>query len=104
MSEMIPADLHATRDQELTVEFVKYVPEQMVQGVLYVSEEFGTAIHLCACGWCKQKTVTPFHIGERGWKYTRSPEDRVTLFPSIGNYQMPCKSHYWVKDNKVIWI
>jgi hypothetical protein len=83
--------------------FVKTIPQELEQGVLYVSEEFGTAIHLCACGWCKQKTVTPFHISDRGWLYTRDAEDRVTLHPSIGNFQMPCKSHYWVQGNKVVW-
>jgi hypothetical protein len=104
MSETYLGDLKSMRNHELKVEFVKYVPQELTQGVLYVSEEFGTAIHLCACGWCRVKTVTPFHIGDRGWKYTRSEDDKVTLLPSIGNYQMPCKSHYWLKDNQIVWI
>jgi hypothetical protein len=90
-------------DTELKPVFVKTMPKELEQGVLYVSELYGTAIHLCACGSCKQHTVTPFHIGERGWQYTRDAEDRVTLHPSIGNFQMPCKSHYWVRENKIVW-
>jgi hypothetical protein len=91
------------KDMSLKPVFVKFVPKKLEQGVLYVSEEFGTAIHLCACGACGQKTVTPFHIAERGWQYTRDALDQVTLHPSIGNYQMPCRSHYWVRENRVEW-
>ena len=65
--------------------FVDQVPEQLEPGVLYVSEKYGTAIHQCACGTCGWKTVTPFHIGDRGWVYTKDADDRVTLSPSIGN-------------------
>lgn len=83
--------------------FVDQVPAVLEQGVLYVSEKFETAIHLCACGWCGGKTVTPFRDSDRGWQYTRTADDKVTLHPSIGNFQMPCKSHYWVQDNQIKW-
>jgi hypothetical protein len=89
-------------DTELKPVFVKFMPPELEQGVLYVSEEFELAIHLCACGWCKQKTVTPFHDPNSDWKYTRDAQDRITLHPSIGNFQMPCKSHYWVRENKIV--
>ncbi|MDR3392272.1 MAG: DUF6527 family protein [Sulfuriferula sp.] len=92
------------RTEELQPLFVETVPEHLEQGVLYVSEKYGTAIHLCACGTCGWKTVTPFHIGDRGWVYTRDAEDRITLSPSIGNQQFPCKSHYYVKANKIDWL
>jgi len=26
-----------------------------------------------------------------------------TLYPSIGNWQLPCRSHYWIKNGNVIW-
>jgi hypothetical protein len=72
------------------------------QGVLYVSEKYETAIHLCACG-CGELTVTPFHDPSKQWTYTRDSQDRVTLSPSIGNFQMPCKSHYFIRENRVDW-
>jgi hypothetical protein len=28
----------------------------------------------------------------------------VSLHPSIGNYQIPCKTHYIIRDNEVIWL
>lgn len=85
---------------ELRPVFVETIDEPMEHGVLYVSEKYGLAIHLCACG-CGEKTVTPFHP-TTGWVYTREG-DIVTLSPSIGNWQMPCRSHYFVVRNQVQW-
>ena len=91
------------KDTSLRAVFVDLVPEQLEQGVLYVSEKYQTAIHLCACGACGQQTVTPFHNSDLGWQYTRDAWDRVTLRPSIGNFQMPCRSHYWITENRIDW-
>jgi hypothetical protein len=91
-----------TRDSELRPEFVDVVPEELEQGVLYISMAFKVAIHLCACGECKQDTVTPFNNPTNDWTLTNE-DGLITLHPSIGNFQMPCKSHYWVKKNKIEW-
>lgn len=91
------------KDAELRPVFVDQIPEQIEQGVLYVSEKYEIAIHLCACGWCGEKTVTPFHDSQTGWHYTRDAQDHITLHPSIGNQNMPCRSHYWVKGSKIEW-
>lgn len=88
---------------ELKPQFVDTMPATLERGVLYVSEKFETAIHLCACGWCNEKTVTPFRDNDRGWIYTRDAQDRIALRPSIGNFQMPCHSHYWITENRVEW-
>jgi hypothetical protein len=89
------------RHDTLTTEFVEYIPETLQPGILYVSEKYETAIHLCACGECKNKTVTPFG-SPNGWTMTKN-ENKITLRPSIGNWQFPCKSHYHITDNKVEW-
>ena len=54
---------------------------------------------LCACG-CGEKTVTP--LGENGWNLTFD-ENGLSLKPSIGNFNIPCKSHYFITNNKVRW-
>lgn len=89
-------------DTMLVPVFCDLVPDKLEQGVLYVSEKYETAIHLCACGTCGIQTVTPFNIAT-GWSYERDSMDRVTLRPSIGNQQFPCKSHYWITANQVQW-
>ena len=78
--------------------------EQMEYGKIYVSKKFELAIHLCACGECGIQTVTSFwnpvmpELG--GWQYTEV-DGKVTLHPSIGNMNFPCKSHYFVQGGKV---
>lgn len=80
-------------------EFVTYIPDQIDDGTLYVSIEFDTAIHRCACG-CGQEVVTPLSPAE--WSLTYDGRS-VSLSPSIGNWAFPCKSHYWIRRGKVEW-
>lgn len=69
---------------------VKYLPKDLEQEILYVSEEFGIAGHLCPCG-CKNKIMTPLDPSE--WSF-KERNNKPTLYPSIGNWQLPCRSHY----------
>jgi len=78
---------------------VHYMPKDLEPGVLYVSEEFGTAAHLCACG-CGSKIRTP--LGPTEWSFKETTEG-PTLFPSVGNWQQPCRSHYLIRTGQVIW-
>jgi len=80
-------------------EFVEFVPHSLEEGAIYISIPYATASHLCACG-CGAKVVTP--IGQAEWELIFDGE-RTSLFPSIGNWQFPCKSHYWIWRNAVIW-
>ncbi len=79
--------------------FVTYIPAQLTSGHLYVSMEYATAVHLCACG-CGTKTVTP--LGAEGW--TLKFDGSVTLRPSVGNGQSPCKSHYLITRDMIQWL
>jgi len=97
------------RIEELETVLTEYIPETIENGKIYVSHRFSLAIHLCACG-CGVKTVTPFYTDDQprtdiegpGWHLTQDTEhdNKITLHPSIGNQQFPCKSHYWVKNGK----
>lgn len=79
--------------------FVEFIPTKLEEGILYISEKYGTAIHKCCCG-CGQEVVTPLSPAQ--WQLRRSG-DSVTLSPSIGNWNFRCKSHYWIKQNDVVW-
>lgn len=79
--------------------FVEFIPEQLQEGILYISMEYCTAIHLCVCG-CRNKVVTPFSPTD--WKMTFNGNS-ISLYPSIGNWSFECKSHYWIKKSKVEW-
>ncbi len=87
------------RMDPLNHKFVHYIPEDLVEGVLYVSIPFVTAMHLCCCG-CGNEVVTP--LNPDGWHMTFDGES-VSLFPSIGSWSLPCQSHYWIQRNQVWW-
>lgn len=83
----------------LRAEFVEFIPKQLEPGIIYISRRFSTASHLC-CSGCGLKVVTP--INPAKWSLTES-EGKVSLYPSIGNWSFPCKSHYWIIEGQIHW-
>lgn len=88
-----------TRHSTVTHQFVHYVPERLDEGVVYVSIEYATAVHRCLCG-CGEEVVTP--LTPTDWELSFDGES-VSLHPSIGNWNLPCRSHYWITKNRVRW-
>jgi hypothetical protein len=80
-------------------QFVKSIPKTMAQGVLYVSMEFATAGHKCCCG-CGNEVFT--RLSPNDWQLTYDGRT-ISLYPSIGNWNFPCQSHYWIKGNQILW-
>jgi len=78
---------------------LKYLPKVLEPGYLYVSQEYKVAGHLCACG-CGNKVITP--LGPTEWEFSEA-DGRPTLNPSIGNWQLPCRSHYWISNGTIHW-
>lgn len=87
------------RMQTIRPEFVEFIPSALENGILYVSDKYQTATHLCCCG-CGNRVVTPLKPG--GWKLT-TKRGAVTLYPSIGSWSLPCQSHYWIRQSQVQW-
>lgn len=87
------------RSERLEPTFVEAIPEELEPGCLYVSIRFRTAQHLCACG-CGSRIVTPIKPAKYSLTYNG---ETVSLWPSVGNWQKPCKSHYVIRDSRVIW-
>lgn len=83
----------------LTLKRVKYMPKQLEPGILYVSEQFGTAAHLCACG-CGEKIRTP--LGPTEWS-VKETAGGPSVWPSVGNWQKACRSHYVIHNGQVVW-
>ena len=80
-------------------EFVEYIPEEISDGILYISIPYGTVIHKCACG-CGEEVVTP--LGPAEWKFTYDGKT-ISLHPSVGNWSFACRSHYWISEGEVQW-
>jgi len=79
--------------------FTSTIPEELEEEKLYVSIKYNTAAHLCACG-CGEEVVTPLAPTE--WKVMYDGET-VSLHPSIGNWSYKCRSHYWIKEDYIVW-
>lgn len=88
-----------TRQSSLQHCYVEFIPETLENGILYISNRFRTASHLCCCG-CGQKVVTPLNPAK--WKLTDHGSS-VSLYPSVGNWSFSCKSHYWVDYGRIKW-
>jgi Family of unknown function (DUF6527) len=86
--------------ETISLELVELVPAELQPGVLYASKKYSTAAHLCACG-CGEKVRT--QLGYLGWQLTRE-QSGPTLYPSIGNWQKPCRSHYFIRSGRIIWL
>jgi hypothetical protein len=56
-----------------------------------------SAYHCCGCG---NEVVTP--LSPTDWRLLYDGEG-ISLEPSIGNWSFHCRSHYWVRKNRVVW-
>lgn len=92
--------VEAMKAEKLIPVLVEEIPahDDIQPGHLYISHKYGTAMHLCACG-CGEEVVTP--LSPQGW--TLHFNGRFSLTPSIGNFEFPCHSHYFVTDEKICW-
>ncbi len=84
---------------KIELEYVHYMPKELKPCVLYVSKEFKTAAHLCACG-CGAKIRTSLAATE--WSFEET-DSGPSLYPSVGNWQQKCQSHYWINSGEVRW-
>lgn len=79
--------------------FVESIPQELEEGILYISTRFRVAMHSCCCG-CRGKVVTP--LSPARWKLTYDGKT-VSLSPSIGNWEFDCESHYWITQSQIKW-
>lgn len=87
------------KNKAFDFEFVHFIPDKLKDNVIYISTTYATVVHKCACG-CGMEVVTPLSPVE--WKLIYDG-DTISLSPSIGNWSFPCQSHYWLKNNQIIW-
>ena len=86
------------RCRRLEPRFIPSIPRKLEPGVLYISIECATAMHSCCCG-CGEEVVTP--LTPTDWQLTFDGET-VSLWPSIGNWNFACRSHYVIERSEVI--
>ena len=89
-----------SRIERLTLQAVEFIPDHLESGVLYYSEKYGCANHLCACG-CGHQAPIPVGDAADDWKITIT-DGEVTLSPSL-LHRFECRSHYLVENGLIRW-
>lgn len=79
--------------------FVGTFPSPLLAGIFYISTEYNTCAHLCACG-CGDEVVTPLSPAQ--WSFFYDGKD-ISVWPSVGSWSLPCRSHYYIEDGQVRW-
>jgi hypothetical protein len=87
------------RHDQLQHRFVEFIPEQLEEGILYISLEYMTVTHLCCCGCGHEVSTT---LSPTDWRLIFDGRT-VSIEPSIGSWSLPCRSHYFINQNRVVW-
>lgn len=85
--------------QVIRPQYVRQLPDRLVEGVLYICEEFDLTAHKCCCG-CGEDVYNK--LGPAKWRLIKMLDGSVSLDPSVGNWKYACASHYWIKKNRVV--
>lgn len=74
------------------------------EGVLYIVDDSPYVQYLCPCG-CGSDVLLPTNKHERGydgWGFVETG-GAVSLSPSVYSSGLPCKSHYFIRNNRIDW-
>jgi hypothetical protein len=75
-------------------------------GVLYVVDGPHYVEYNCPCG-CGNVVMIPYFKdmadrGDYGWGMTEH-DGKVSLTPSVFSSSWPCRSHYFIRQNRIEW-
>lgn len=94
------------KEKQYKYNYVEDVPDELKSDLLYIisNDNFQWQIvMLCPCG-CKKILHMPLiKEGHAKWKYEIDKRNRISLHPSV-NRIVGCKSHFFVRKGKIIWV
>jgi hypothetical protein len=80
--------------------FIDSAPADLSAGTLYISTKYRAIVHSCLCG-CGEKVV--LNLDPDSWAFTFDGRS-ISIWPSVGNVGLPCRSHYIVRKGQVEWL
>tara|TARA_A100001391_G_scaffold29238_1_gene15765 strand:- start:578 stop:907 length:330 start_codon:yes stop_codon:yes gene_type:complete len=66
------------------------------------NEDWAVAFR-CPCGCGKRLELLLIEEAEPNWEISVSKSEKPTLYPSVW-LKGGCKSHFWLRDGRVIWV
>lgn len=58
---------------------------------------------ICPCGCHRKIELLLITAADPHWRMTVDSKERPTLYPSIW-LKNGCRSHFWVKRGKIVWV
>jgi hypothetical protein len=79
--------------------FVEFIPESLEPEKLYISMQYAVTAHMCPSG-CGNKIFLPLSPAQWNMQFDGVG---VSISPSVGNWEYPCRSHYFITNNEIQW-
>ena len=77
------------------------IPNILLKETFYITKKYSGISYLCPCN-CGVETWIPTGSQKYDWELDIK-ESKVFISPSV-LHKTPCKSHYYIKENKIVWI
>ena len=90
------------RLKAITPEFVETIPTEgkdLILGNVYISMKHNMVVYRCPCG-CGG--LSEFMLDPIRFRLEYDGTS-VSFYPSIGISYLECRSHYWIRDNRIEW-
>lgn len=81
-------------------------PKRLDRRCIYILTEDGDpweARMVCPCGCKEELDLNLIPDDHPTWKATADDRGRATLHPSVWRH-IGCRSHFWVRKGRVIWV
>lgn len=82
------------------------VPKKLKQRTIYLIANDGyvwQAVMLCPCGCGVELYINFIEEQKPYWDYSIDENKNISLHPSI-NRKVECKSHFFIREGKVLWV
>ena len=90
------------RLKAITPEFVETIPAEgkdLILGIVYISMKHNMVVYRCPCG-CGG--LSEFMLDPIRFRLEYDGTN-LSFYPSIGIPYLECRSHYWIRDNRIEW-
>lgn len=85
---------------------VEDIPDNLENRIIYLIGEVNrpwSASFNCPCGCEEVISLSLISTDRPRWRITHNKDERITLYPSVNKIK-GCKSHFFIKNGKVIWV
>lgn len=87
-------------------EFTNIYPDRIAEGRLYIVSEGNkpdTIIFKCPCGCNSDVHLNLLTDTRPVWHFHRTGHRKISISPSAWK-KSGCKSHFFVKKNRIVWV